>query len=129
MKILNVSIGIIFNEKNEILVALRAANADWGGYWEFPGGKIEEGETSEKALIRELFEELDIEVITLSPFLVVEHDYQKHKILLHVFKVIDFLRQPIGKEGQELRWVMLDELPSLKFPSGNQIILQALETC
>lgn len=126
---IEVAAGVILDDQGLILVALRPQHAELGGYWEFPGGKVESGETIENALSRELAEELAIQVNTAQPFLTIEHVYAKRKVILHIFKVKDFSGEAVGNEGQTLRWVTLAELGSLQFPPANYAIVEALQQC
>ncbi len=123
---MHVAVGVIINAQGLVLVALRPQHTELGGFWEFPGGKVEDGETTEAALKRELAEELAIHVITAHPFLTIKHAYLHRTIILHLFKVEDFSGEPIGNEGQTVRWVTLAELVHLPLPPANDIILQAL---
>lgn len=125
---INVAAGIITNTEGMILVALRPQEAELGGYWEFPGGKVEPNESIEQALYRELAEEVAIEVLAAQAFIQIEHLYpNKRKIILHVYKVERFAGEAFGKEGQALRWVTLNELSTLQFPAANQAIVDALK--
>jgi 8-oxo-dGTP diphosphatase len=122
-----VAAGVINNAHGLILIALRPQHADLGGLWEFPGGKVEQDETLEAALSRELDEEIGIEVVQASPLLRITHTYPTKTLLLHVYQVTHFKGDPVGREGQELRWVTLDELVTLPFPAANQAIIEELQ--
>ena len=122
---LHVAVGVVRDGSGRILAARRAASAHQGGLWEFPGGKVEPGETAEDALRRELREELSIAVETASPLLKIAHDYGDRRVLLDVWRVDAFQGEARGMENQPLRWVAPDELAALEFPAANQAIVAA----
>ncbi|MDR2212370.1 MAG: 8-oxo-dGTP diphosphatase MutT [Pseudomonadales bacterium] len=117
---------VILDANNRCLLALRPKHKHQGGLWEFPGGKVEAGETPLQALRRELQEELALEVQNAEPFLVTSHDYPGKRVTLDVWLVREFSGEPCGMEGQELCWYSPAELQSLAFPAANYPILQAL---
>lgn len=123
---LQVVAGIIFNSQHEILISYRPPHAIQGDLWEFPGGKIEANETPYDALIRELKEEVDIEVVTATPFECITHTYPEHTVVLHVWSVTEFKGEPHGKEGQIVRWVAPQALSTFTFPEGNKVIIDIL---
>ena len=88
----------------EILISKRAEHVHQGGFWEFPGGKVEAGECVTEALARELFEELGIEVHSdqMSPLIKIEHDYGDKRVLLDVYTVHGIQGKAVGKEGQPI---------------------------
>lgn len=102
--ITEVAVGIIIRKNNDYLLANRPVGKPYAGYWEFPGGKIESGETTHQALVRELEEELGIVVHQSQAFGVIEHDYPHAYVRLHLHLVRDWSDDPLGKEGQELNW-------------------------
>ncbi|MCD6038652.1 MAG: Nudix family hydrolase [Gammaproteobacteria bacterium] len=124
--IVHVAVGVIFNAHNEVLIAQRPPDKPYSGVWEFPGGKIEKRETIFQALQRELLEEVGIHVITAHPWLQVEHDYPERSVLLHTWRVTQFLGEAIGKEKQLIQWVSIDGLNQFEFAAGNREILIAL---
>lgn len=121
-----VAVGVVFNAQGQILVAKRRPEQHQGECWEFPGGKIEPGETVATALKRELFEEVGIQVLHHEPWLEVAHDYQDKSVLLQVHKVISFEGEPWGCEGQLVQWISPDKLTSLPLPQANEAIVKAL---
>jgi 8-oxo-dGTP diphosphatase len=125
-KRVHVAVGVISDGK-KILVARRPEHVHQGGLWEFPGGKVEAGETVQQALYRELLEELAIEVQQCEPLLTVVHDYVDKSVLLDVWWISDFSGEPHGREGQPLRWVSGAELCGLEFPQANRAIVIAVE--
>lgn len=127
MKEVEVVAGVIFNPaKTSVLVALRKPEQHQGGRWEFPGGKLDEGESLATGLARELLEEIGITVKACEPRTIIEHSYPDKRVRLHFWDVTDFAGNPNGCEGQELRWVRLEELGDLQFPDANQAIVDAL---
>ena len=126
MPVVDVVIGVIINNDQQILLARRQANKHQGGLWEFPGGKIESGETILAALQRELNEEVGIEVKTAEHLLTSTHDYGDRRIRLEVFMVCDFNGQACGREGQEIIWVTLQQLNQYDFPIANQPVVQTI---
>ena len=136
MKRIHVVAAIIVGPDQQIFISRRGEHLHQGGLWEFPGGKVEVGENPDTALARELFEEIDIRVTAAQPYMQVEHDYAYKKVLLDIWQVDDFSGDPRGKEGQQCRWLSLEQLlgtvtrpaeaDDLCFPAGNQPILQRL---
>ena len=122
-----VAVGILQDAQHRILVARRPASSHQGGKWEFPGGKIQPGESIPDALERELHEELGIHVRASRPLLRVVHHYPDKSVLLDVWRVLDYQCEAHGREGQPLQWVTLRELSQLDLPDADRPILRALE--
>ena len=110
-----------------VLIARRPPHVHQGGLWEFPGGKLEAGETASRALARELREELGIEVLRKRPLIRVAHRYPDKSVLLEVFLVDGFSGEPHGREGQPVAWAGVSELSGFDFPLANLPILRALQ--
>lgn len=125
---IHVAAAVILADDQRILIARRPDHLHQGGLWEFPGGKVERGETVADALHRELREELAIRVQSAAPFLKVQHDYADKAILLDVWWVRAFSGQPQGNEGQLLQWATVTELADYPFPAANQPIIDALQS-
>lgn len=125
-KLLHVAVGVIQNKQGQILIAKRAASAHQGGLWEFPGGKVDAGETLQQALRRELKEELAIEVVNSEPLIQIRHDYSDKSVFLDVHKVTDFVGEAKGNEGQPIIWVEPGDLKSFEFPAANRPIINAI---
>ncbi|MBA1202447.1 Nudix family hydrolase [Pseudomonas capeferrum] len=125
MKRIHVAAAVIRGDDGRILIARRADTQHQGGLWEFPGGKVEDGESIEQALARELREELGIEVTRSRPLIKISHDYPDKQVLLDVQEVDGFTGEPHGAEGQPLAWVTSRELPQYTFPEANKPIVAA----
>ncbi|GLT18541.1 7,8-dihydro-8-oxoguanine-triphosphatase [Vibrio zhanjiangensis] len=125
MKRIHIVAAIILNaEKNEVFITKRPEDKHKGGYWEFPGGKVEEQETISQALIRELDEEVGILVTQHSLFEQLEYDYPDKSLKFDFMLVTDFNNQPFGKEGQQGKWIPIGELSHYEFPEANQTIVE-----
>ncbi|MGV6818538.1 MAG: Nudix family hydrolase [Thiotrichales bacterium] len=121
---IHVAVAVIDVEQR-FLVSRRHPEAYQGGKWEFPGGKVEPGESVQAALVRELQEELGITPTQSRPLMRVHHAYPDCRVLLDVWKVQSFAGEPEGREGQEVRWAAADELRHLEFPDANRPIIKA----
>lgn len=99
------------------------------GLWEFPGGKVEAGETPEAALVRELHEEIGIEVreSSLKPLNFASHPYPDFHLLMPVFKVETWVGKPSPQEGQVLDWVAIDRLDEYPAPAADIPLFEALK--
>lgn len=125
--LIHVAVAIITNQKKQVLTSLRAVNAHQGGLWEFPGGKLEEGESALDALKREIHEELSVSIKEASPFKIISHQYSDKKVLLDSWKVESYTGKPKGAEGQQIKWQLISELNAKEFPAANSEIIQALK--
>jgi len=128
---IRVAVAVIINQQDQILISKRSPEQHQGNKWEFPGGKVEEGESSHQALCREIREELGIELASATRITDVIHHYQdeKHgskKVFLDVFEVRSWSGEPEGREGQPLCWVEKHELNNYDFPDANTEILRLL---
>lgn len=122
MQRLRVAAGILRDARGRVLIAERVGGGPFQGMWEFPGGKIGNGESPEQALERELSEELGIELgvepDAVERFMHLEHDYPDRSVSIDFFLVRTWKNEPAGLEGQALRWVSPAKL-------GDQDILPA----
>jgi 8-oxo-dGTP diphosphatase len=125
VKRVHVAAAVIRRADGQILLAKRADQQHQGGLWEFPGGKVETGESVATALHRELQEELGIAVTAARPLIKVQYDYPDKQVLLDVWEVSGFTGEPHGAEGQPLAWVSPRQLPDYEFPAANQPIVRA----
>ena len=118
---------MIWNQAGQILIDKRKAGGALGGLWEFPGGKIEAGETVAECIVREIQEELAIEITVGKHLLTIEHTYQTFQITLivHHCQYISGTPQPI--ESDEIRWVEVNDLTNYEFPAANTAIIRAIE--
>ena len=126
MKVVHVAVGVIARG-DDIFITLRPDDVHQGGKWEFPGGKVEAGETVLQALKRELAEEVGISVSASTPLTVITHDYGDKQVRLDVHLVHDFVGEPFGKEGQRSRWIPISQLKSTEFPSANADIITSIQ--
>lgn len=124
-KVVKVAAAVIKNEQQDILIAKRPAHVHMGGLWEFPGGKLEPGETAKRALIRELHEELGVVVEAAQPLIQISHEYVDKSVHLDVWVVSKFSGRAEGREGQEVRWVSANQLRQFDFPAANFPIVNA----
>jgi 8-oxo-dGTP diphosphatase len=124
--ILHVAVGVIFNEQGQILLSKRPPHVHQGNLWEFPGGKLNSGESVNQALYRELWEELGIRVLQARPLLQVRYDYLDRSVLLDAWRVDRFSGIARGQEGQPVAWVWPKDLSTYPLPAANQPIVTAV---
>jgi mutator protein MutT len=125
MKVIEVAAGLIAHE-GRYLIARRKTGVHLGGFWEFPGGKREPGETLEECLHRELWEELNVCIDVPIPFQIVRHEYPEKTVELHFFRCRIESGEAIAQDCAELRWVNPHEMASFEFPSADQTNIEAL---
>ncbi len=111
---------------SRFLVARRPKGKPRAGYWEFPGGKIEPGESAEEALARELGEELGVEICQYRFWQHVVHAYEDFTVRLHFYHVTGFSGEPQGLEGHTLAWVDHQEAEELSFLEADQSLVVEL---
>ena len=124
-KYIHVAVGVIKRD-DKIFVAKRHSDQHQGGKWEFPGGKVEQGESVTQALTRELKEEVNIAVQSSQPFLEIKYDYPDKSVHLEIHLVEDFSGEPAHLEGQATQWITINELNNYDFPQANQVIIEKL---
>ena len=122
---LHVAAAVIEDRFGRILLARRPEHLHQGGLWEFPGGKIEEGEDTRQALVRELEEEVGIRVSRAMPLIRIPYAYPDRKVLLDIWRVSAFDNQAHGAEGQIIEWVEPERLRDYEFPAANRPIVTA----
>jgi 8-oxo-dGTP diphosphatase len=123
---LHVAVAVLRDPQGRVLLTRRHPERHQGGLWEFPGGKVEAGETLAMALARELREELGVVLSAHQPLLEVRHDYGDRRVLLDVHEVLEFTGEPRACEGQPMRWVCPEDLTAYEFPKANAAIVQAV---
>jgi 8-oxo-dGTP diphosphatase len=117
----------IVEDHGRYFVTRRLKGAHLEGLWEFPGGKIEPGESLADGLRRELKEELGTDVVIGEEIFTVTHNYPDRSVELH-FLACAFLNAPVPLLGQEMRWVARDELRALEFPPADEELIRVLES-
>ncbi|MFN1834444.1 A/G-specific adenine glycosylase [Balneola sp. MJW-20] len=122
----HIGVGIIHNEDGRVLIALRPEDVMLGGLWEFPGGKQEKEEEITETVIRELKEELGVEVKIIRPFMDLKHTYSHFSITLHSFICIIDEGTPKPRSSQEIKWVKINELEQYPFPKANKSLTEKL---
>jgi 8-oxo-dGTP diphosphatase len=123
---LHVVAGILSDGAGRVLLAQRPPGTHLAGTWEFPGGKIEPGESLQAALQRELHEELGIDIGVVEPLISIPWQYPEKSIVLHACRVRDFRGEPHGHERQALRWLSPHETVGLPMPPPDRPIVAAL---
>lgn len=123
---MHVAAGALVDRAGRVLVARRPEHAHQGGLWEFPGGKIEDGESVAAALARELHEELGIVVRRARPLIGIGHTYADKTVHLDVWRVDDWSGVPHGRERQPLAWRDPATLDATQFPAADVPVLAAL---
>jgi len=124
--LLHVAAAIILQPDGRVLLAQRPAGKAYAGYWEFPGGKLEAGETAREALDRELSEELGITVRRAAPWLVQRFHYPHAHVLLHFFRVFEWEGEPVGHDGQAFVWQTPGRFDVSPLLPANTFVLRAL---
>lgn len=125
-KTIQVAAGIIRNEFGQIYLTQRLEGQDFAQSLEFPGGKVDKGETPEQALIRELEEEVGIHVLSATLFERFTFEYPTKVIQFHFYLVEQWVGEPFGREGQEGMWLSQSELDASQFPPANSKLIQRL---
>ena len=123
---IRVAAAVLHDSQGRVLVCQRPAGKTLAGLWEFPGGKLEPGEAAEAALRRELYEELGIQVRSCRPLMQLQHEYPERHVELLVWLVEHYDGEARGLEGQALRWVSVQELPTLALLPADLPIIEYL---
>lgn len=128
MKTVLVAAVALIDRDGRVLLAQRPAGKSMAGLWEFPGGKVEPGETPEQALIRELCEELGIDTweSCLAPLTFASHSYQDFHLLMPVFICRKWQGTAMGREGQALQWVAANRLRDYAMPPADGPVVAVL---
>ena len=123
-----VSVALI-NNANEILLSKRPKNKHLADFWEFPGGKVENGETPEIALVREIKEELNIDINgkCIAPLSFSEYDYREFQLLLLLYICRRWVGEPKSMENNELKWVKANMLRKYKMPPADDSLIYCVQ--
>lgn len=127
MDYFDVAAGILCDGSGRVLIAERLGGGPFHGLWEFPGGKILSSESSRQALYRELEEELGIAVTESYSFLNLRHEYADRIVSIEFFIVSEWSSEPVGREGQALRWVRKDRLSAEELLPADVPVVTALQ--
>jgi 8-oxo-dGTP diphosphatase len=127
-KVVLVSAVALIDADGRVLVTRRPEGRSMAGMWEFPGGKVEPGETPEAALIRELDEELGISTHAscLAPLTFASHAYPEFHLLMPLFACRRWQGTPVSREGQALRWARVQDLRDLPMPPADVPLIAIL---
>ncbi len=123
-----VTAGALVDAQGRVLIAQRPEGKAMAGLWEFPGGKVEPGETPEAALVRELAEELDVQVeqSALTPFAFASHAYESFHLLMPLYLVAAWAGAPKSREKQALAWVHPRDMHAFPMPPADVPLVQRL---
>lgn len=124
MKIIEVAAAIIIEEDR--IFATQRGYGEFAGSWEFPGGKLEEGETPHQALLREIKEELDVEIEVREYFDTVEYDYPGFHLTMHCFLCTIKAGEPVLKEHRSARWLTKETLNSVDWLPADEGLIRKL---
>ncbi len=125
---IHVVAAVIRNGFGKILLAQRLMKSSHlPGYWEFPGGKVEDGESAEQALVRELQEEISITATKITPLIKVPFSYPEKDVVLDVWEVDQYMGEVKPLEGQEISWVTLDCMREFQLPPADLPVVTALK--
>jgi 8-oxo-dGTP diphosphatase len=118
--------GALFDSAGRVLIAQRPAGKHMAGGWEFPGGKVEPGETPRDGLVRELLEELGIEVHEAAPLIAYEHEYPHRRVLLDLWVVTHYSGEPQPLDAPALQWTAIDDLERVGLLEADLPMIAAL---
>ncbi|MBD2599769.1 MAG: 8-oxo-dGTP diphosphatase MutT [Microcystis wesenbergii Mw_QC_S_20081001_S30D] len=122
-----IGVAVIRDDRDLILIDRRLAKGLLGGFWEFPGGKIEGNETVQECIKREILEEIGIDIAVDSHLITIDHTYSHFRVNLQVYNCRYLSGQARAIECEEIRWVTIEELDNYTFPAANQEIIRALK--
>jgi 8-oxo-dGTP diphosphatase len=118
--------GILLDADDRVLIADRAGSTSMQDFWEFPGGKVDDGESNESALRRELAEELDIRITIAEHFHFLEHRYPDLQVAIDFYLVSGWDGEPSGQEGQQLKWVPRQSLSEQRLLPADAPVIELL---
>jgi 8-oxo-dGTP diphosphatase len=118
-------VAAVIERDDRFLVTRRQNGVHLAGFWEFPGGKVADGESHTAALRREIHEELDVEIVVQDLVLETSHDYPERVVTLFFYRC-DLIGSPRPMIGQEMAWVTRTELPTLNFPPADDELIRRL---
>ncbi len=125
---MHVVVGILYDVSGDkVLITKRKEKQFLAGYWEFPGGKVENDEKPFTALRREFYEELGINLKSAKRLMRISHDYTEKKVLLDVWEIDEWQGDPISREDQEIMWSDKNNLFKYKFPEANKHIIKNIQ--
>jgi len=130
-KEIQVAIGVLVRrrgDQTEVLITQRPHDRVLGGLWEFPGGKVEPGETPQQCVVREFEEELAVVVRVLEPFEAIRHTYDHGRVCLQPFLCARVSGEPKHIEVIDHKWVTHDVLGSVTFPEANRQLVTAVRS-
>lgn len=122
-----IGVAVIRDDQDLILIDRRLAKGLLGGFWEFPGGKIEGNETVQECIKREILEEIGIDIAVDSHLITIDHTYSHFRVNLQVYNCRYLSGEARAIECEEIRWVTIQELDNYTFPAANQEIIRALK--
>jgi|TARA_B110000971_G_scaffold45078_1_gene44896 8-oxo-dGTP diphosphatase len=119
----------IIDANDQILIAKRPNKKHLSGFWEFPGGKVEKGESPENALVREVKEELNIDINNkcIAPLTFSEFNYEKFHLLLLLYVCRRWEGEPMSMEKNEIKWVKVNTLRQYKMPPADDSLIYSLQ--
>jgi 8-oxo-dGTP diphosphatase len=125
--VIRVVAAALYDADGRVLIAERLPGKHMAGRWEFPGGKLESGESEREALVRELREELGIEVASAHAELTLRHDYADRRVQVSMWIVERYAGEPRGLDGQALKWVAPAQLPDEDVLEADRPFIEALQ--
>jgi len=125
--VVRVVAGALFDAQGRVLIAQRPAGKHMAGGWEFPGGKLALNESPFDGLVRELREELNVDVIVAHPVIAYPHHYADRSVLLDLWYVTRYAGTPLSAEGQVIKWINLSELDHVDLLEADRPMIEPLK--
>jgi mutator protein MutT len=123
----HIGVAVVWNEAGQVLIDRRKPEGSMGGLWEFPGGKVEPGESVPDCIRREIQEELAIEIEVGNPLIAITHDYPEFQVTLDVYHCRHISGEPQLIECDAIEWVTIENLNNYTFPEANVQIIEAIQ--